>query len=44
MKDDEKWEKVETPQKEEEKIEVEVEEDDGSPSNVEPEIAEDKKS
>ena len=47
MKDDEKWEKVETPKKEEEKVEIEMEEtideDDGSPSNVELEIAEDKK-
>ena len=43
MKDDEKWGDIETPKQEEEKIEVEVEEDDGSPSNVEPEIAEDKK-
>ena len=47
MKDDEKWEKVETPKKEEEKVEIEMEEtideDDGSPSNVEPEIVEDKK-
>ena len=47
MKDDEKWEKVETPKQEEEKVEIEMEEtideDDGSPSNVEPEIAEDKK-
>ena len=47
MKDDEKWEKVETPKKEEEKVEIEMEEtideDDGSPSNVELEITEDKK-
>ena len=43
MKDDEKWGDVETPKQEEEKVEVEVEEDDGSPSNVEPEIVEDKK-
>ena len=47
MKDDEKWEKVETPKQEEEKVEIEMEEtideDDGSPSNVELEIAEDKK-
>ena len=47
MKDDEKWEKVETPKQEEEKVEIEMEEtideDDGSPSNVEPEIVEDKK-
>ena len=43
MKDDEKWGDVEAPKQEEEKVEVEVEEDDGSPSNVEPEIAEDKK-
>ena len=48
MKDDEKWGDVETPkQEEEEKVEIEMEEtideDDGSPSNVEPEMTEDKK-
>jgi len=43
MKDDEKWEAVEASKEEEEKIEVEVEEDDGSPSNVEPETIETKK-
>ena len=43
MKDDEKWEAVEAPKEEEEKVEVEVEEDDGSPSNVEPETIETKK-
>ena len=47
MKDDEKWGDVETPKQEEEKVEIEMEEtideDDGSPSNVEPEMTEDKK-
>ena len=47
MKDDEKWGDVETPKKEEEKVEIEMEEtideDDGSPSNVELEMTEDKK-
>jgi len=43
MKDDEKWEAVEASKEEEEKVEVEVEEDDGSPSNVEPETIETKK-